>query len=267
MVIQQNKLVLITRHEQGVFASTDDIVAIEEPLEISVEFGPVGQRTTRVLSITMRTPGHDQHLCAGFLFTEGILGGQPQNLLDLHSDGPNSIVAMLAENAPVDMARLERHFYTTSSCGVCGKTSLDAVMATLPRPVLAQKTQINPTTIIRLPDLLRQAQAQFDQTGGIHAAGLFDYKGNLQVVMEDVGRHNALDKVVGSLILQQKTAASTDILLLSGRASFELLQKAALLGVGTVCAVGAPSSLAIEVANQLNINLIGFLRNDRFNIY
>ncbi len=267
MVTQQSKLVSITRHEHGTFAHTDDVVAIEEPLEISVEFGPPGQRTTRVLSVTMRTPGHDRQLCAGFLFTEGILGGQPRYLLDLRSDGANGIVAMLAENAPVDMARLERHFYTTSSCGVCGKTSLEAVMATLPQPIFVQKVSVDPAVIILLPNLLRGAQAQFDQTGGIHAAGLFDHMGTLQVVMEDVGRHNALDKLVGSLILQQRMANSSDILLLSGRASFELLQKAALLGVGTVCAVGAPSSLAIEVANRLNINLIGFLRNDRFNIY
>jgi FdhD protein len=263
MVVQSNKLVPITRHQNGTTTDTDDLVAIEEPLEISIVTGGAA----RTLSITMRTPGHDRQLCAGFLFTEGILGGRPEHLLEVRTTGPNSVLGIISDKAPIEMARLERHFYTTSSCGVCGKTSLEAVMATLPTAITAQKTMLDPTVIVALPDRMRAAQAQFDQTGGIHAAGLFDRNGALQAVFEDVGRHNALDKLVGHFILQQNTAQHSDVLMLSGRASFELLQKAALFGVGTVCAVGAPSSLAVEVANRLNIRLIGFLRGERFNIY
>jgi FdhD protein len=245
-----------------------DLLAREEPLEIRLEYGPSDRRLTKSLSVTMRTPGADADLVAGFLFTEGIVR-RPDDIESIRPAGENVALAVLHPGLDFDMQRLERHFYTTSSCGVCGKTSIEAVRSTLPCPVPQEPSwTVDPETVYRLPALLRQAQDTFEATGGLHAAAFFSREGTLLAVREDVGRHNALDKLVGHC-LQSRHAFPLDryILLLSGRASFELLQKAAMAGVRTVCAVGAPSSLAVETAAACGITLIGFLRDNRFNLY
>jgi FdhD protein len=216
----------------------------------------------------MRTPGHDAELAAGFLLSEGIITG-PADILSLahHADPRrpkergNVLRATLAPGLALELDRLERHFYTTSSCGVCGKTSIDAVKAaSCPTPLPA-------ILIHQLPQRQRAAQAVFEQTGGLHATALFSAAGELLLLREDVGRHNAFDKVVGAALLAGQLPLSQHIVLLSGRASFELVQKAALAGVAILAAVGAPSSLAVEAAEEFGLTLLGFVRNERFNIY
>lgn len=245
----------------------EDFLAIEEPLEIRLEYGPEQPRSTRPLSVTMRTPGEDEDLVRGFLLTEGIVQS-PADILSVSTLSENVVLARLSPAAQFDMQRLDRHFYTTSSCGVCGKTSIDAVMAgghcksRAPR-----KINIDKEVIYSLPETLRRQQSAFDQTGGIHASALFDINGNLLALREDVGRHNALDKLIGHISSENATLFEESVLLLSGRASFELLQKAAVAGIPLVCAVGAPSSLAVETARAFGITLIGFLRGERFNMY
>ncbi len=245
-----------------------DLLAVEEPLEIRLEYGAAENRVTKNLSVTMRTPGDDADLVAGFLFTEGIVR-QPQDLVSLrHSDVfGNVALASLASDLDFDLQKLERHFYTSSSCGVCGKTSIDAVKTVATCSVSEQKFDLAPEVIYGLPETLRRAQGTFDATGGLHAAAFFSPKGELVSLREDVGRHNALDKLVGSHFRKGEIPMDAVILLLSGRASFELLQKAAMAGVRAVCAVGAPSSLAVETAKSFGIALIGFLRENRFNVY
>ncbi len=245
-----------------------DWLAVEEPLEIRLEYGPAGNRVTRNLSVTMRTPGADEDLTAGFLFTEGIVRKAEDIVSVRHLDVfGNVALASLHPDLNFDLQKLERHFYTTSSCGVCGKTSIDALKTTATCSVSERKFEIAPEIIFTLPEKLRHAQATFDATGGLHAAALFSQKGELISLREDVGRHNALDKLIGSHFLQGEIPLDDVILLLSGRASFELLQKAAMAGISVVCAVGAPSSLAVETAESFGIALIGFLRENRFNVY
>lgn len=252
------------------FHEEQDLLAVEEPLEIRLEYGPPLSRRTKSLSVTMRTPGADEDLVAGFLFTEGIV----RRLSDIVSVRPqllesssNVVLASLAPDLDVDLQKLERHFYTTSSCGVCGKTSIDAVKTVASCPVSTKNVNISPEVIYALPGTLRRAQATFDATGGLHAAAFFDLNGELLSLREDVGRHNALDKLMGHHFKNGDLPMDEHILLLSGRASFELLQKAAMAGVRVVCAVGAPSSLAVETAEAFGITLIGFLRERRFNLY
>lgn len=243
-----------------------DWVAVEEPLEIRIVYGPAERRTHKKLSVTMRTPGDDPVLAVGFLLTEGILN-QPADVADIQQPEPNVVQVALSPDLRFDPQQLERNFYTTSSCGVCGKTSIEAVQATgvaaIQRPYAALDTDM----ILSLPARLREAQSNFESTGGIHASALFEVSGALVAVKEDVGRHNALDKLIGDQFLQHRLPLSAYVLLLSGRISFELVQKAARAGIGTVCAVGAPSSLAIETAAQFGMELIGFLRDGRFNRY
>jgi FdhD protein len=222
----------------------------------------------------MRTPGSDRELAAGFLYTEGIISGRAQ-LSEVRSCGPrvgpgnhhNVVRVELDPEVELDLGRLQRHFYTTSSCGVCGKTSLEALEVAVGRPPVAATFQVEPDLLLRLPDLLRGSQDLFGRTGGLHASALFDLDGNLLAVREDVGRHNALDKLIGFQLLEGELPLSERILLLSGRASFELLQKAFVAGAPLVAAVGAPSSLAVELAERFGITLVCWLRGERFGIY
>jgi len=243
-----------------------DLLAIEEPLEISIGEKPV--------SVTMRTPGHDFDLAVGFLFTEGILQSAHQIASVGRSPGngnprqtANSVNVEMTPGAEVDFDRLQRNFYTTSSCGVCGKASIAAIES-LGCPVLPRDSPVVDSSVIhQLPDALRREQSTFDRTGGLHAAGLFDSTGHLLVLREDVGRHNAVDKVIGAEVLQNHTPLHDRLLLVSGRASFELVQKALMAGIPILAAVGAPSSLAVETAQRFNMTLLGFVRDGRFNIY
>lgn len=240
-----------------------DVLAVEEPLEIRLGF-PDG--THKAISITMRTPGDDGELAAGFLFTEGIISSPDQIEQIRHcGDGTNTIRVDLHDCLDLDLKRLDRNFYTTSSCGVCGKASIEALATGVKRT--ESDTKVTPDVIHSLPHRLREAQSVFDTTGGLHASALFEADGGLDIVREDVGRHNALDKVIGAKFLASKTPISNNILLVSGRASFELVQKALMAGIPILAAVGAPSSLAVELAREYGMTLIGFVRDDRFNIY
>jgi len=249
-----------------------DHLALEEPLEIQIAYGPQATREWKTIAITMRTPGHDRELAAGFLVGEGILRSLDQ-VEAVHSRGPrfgeegwqHSVRVTLRPGVKIDLDRLQRNFYTTSSCGVCGKTSMEALELTSFSPLPPTSWQIDPQTIGALPSHLREAQAVFDQTGGLHAAGLFSCEGKALVIREDVGRHNAVDKVVGAQFLAGRETGS--ILVVSGRASFELMQKAIASGIPMLVAVGAPSSLAVEVAEKFGATLIGFTKPNGFNIY
>ena len=255
--------------DSGQIRRKSDYLAGEEPLEIQLSAG--GEQ--RTAAITMRTPGHDYELAAGFLYNEGII----QNKLDIlqmtycvgnerELQEYNMLNVNLRRDQLPNLPQLDRHFFTTSACGVCGKTVLDE-LAKRDLPPLTPGPHISPALLANLPDRLREAQTIFESTGGLHAAALFDSDGRLIEVREDVGRHNALDKLIGWGLLQKQLPFHDKILLVSGRASYELLQKCRVAGVSIFCAVSAPSSLAVELAEQFGITLIGFLRGARFNIY
>ena len=252
-----------------------DWLAVEAPLEIGLEYGPPGERRLHALAVTMRTPGHDAELAAGFLLSEGIIGQAADIESIAHYADPrrprergNVLRVALAPGVAVELGRLERHFYTSSSCGVCGKTSIDAVRASsCPVPPPADAPRVAAAVLHALPGRQRAAQALFEQTGGLHATALFSVEGELLSLREDVGRHNAFDKVVGAALLAGQLPLHRHVVLLSGRASFELVQKAAVAGVAVLAAVGAPSSLAVEAADEFGLTLLGFVRDDRFNIY
>ncbi len=266
----------VLRIENGQPTSFEDTLAIEEPMEIRLVFGPAEDRKTRSLSVTMRTPGHDFELAVGFLVSEGIVV-HPSDVIEVRFATPflestsrsNTVEVELHPNTKFEIAKLQRHFYTTSSCGVCGKSSLEALEVSAARvPVEPQRqVQVSYSVIHGLPATLRNEQAIFRQTGGLHSAGLFSLEGQLALIREDVGRHNAVDKVVGCQFLSGQFPLNESILVLSGRASFELLQKAQFAGIPIVVAVGAPSSLAVELARKFEITLIGFTSGTRFNIY
>lgn len=258
-------------------SATTDVVAAEEPLEIRIGFKGATRREEKSVSITMRTPGNDNELAAGFLFTEGILVS-PQDVIEIWHRSPpvpgaedlrNVIRVDLAAGASIDFDRLERHFYTTSSCGVCGKASLDAlsVQNNNASAIADSDFTISSDAILTLTNKLETKQKIFGTTGGLHASGLFDATGEVSIVREDVGRHNAMDKLIGRLFLDKQLPAAELGIIVSGRTSFELVQKVAMAGVPLLAAVGAPSSLAIEVAREFGVTLIGFLRDGRFNIY
>jgi FdhD protein len=250
----------------------DDALAVEEPLEIRLVHHADGKAVERSLSITMRTPGHDLELAAGFLLTEGVITSADQ-LAGLKACGPivdglrNTVKAELKPGVSVDAVRLERHFYTTSSCGVCGKSSLEALRVTDRPPLPANTPALAPALIHTLPDRLREAQAVFEATGGLHAAALFDAAGRLVALREDVGRHNAVDKLIGAMAMANRLPLSDHWLFVSGRASFELVQKALVAGIPAMAAVGAPSSLAVSLATDAGMTLLGFVRQGRFNVY
>jgi FdhD protein len=248
-------------------AAESDLLAVEEPLEIRLGCDVGGRRVHRAVSVTMRTPGHDGELAVGFLFTEGILT-RPEQIADVRACAAGNVVRVdLPPGVAVDLTRLERHFYTASSCGVCGKASLEAVRVGTHHPLRKGQPVVDAAVIRRLPEALRAAQTVFDRTGGLHAAALFDTRGKLWCVREDVGRHNALDKLIGAQFLAGRTPLLEDVLLLSGRASFELIQKAAVAGIPIVAAVGAPSSLAVSLAREHGLTVLGFVRADRCNVY
>jgi FdhD protein len=244
-----------------------DAVAVEEPLEIRLGHELDGRRVHTSISVTMRTPGNDGELAIGFLVTEGILA-QREQIAGSHACHLANVVCVnVRPDVTVDLARLKRHFYTSSSCGVCGKTALEAVRACAVHPVPDGHPVVDGAVIRRLPEALRAAQSVFDRTGGLHAAALFDARGELLCLREDVGRHNALDKLIGVQFLAGRTPLFEDVLLVSGRTSFELVQKAAIAGIPILAAVGAPSSLAVSLAQEHGMTLIGFVRHDHFNIY
>ncbi len=257
----------IVRISNGISSLAEDVLAIEEPLEIQVGYTDnAGKAVRRSISVTMRTPGCDEALAAGFLFTEGILRSREQ-MAQIIIPEENKVQVWLREGVQPELQHTERNFYTTSSCGVCGKSSIEAIrtVSCFNRPGAA--LQLQPELLYGLPQKLRAQQEIFDSTGGLHAAALFDTTGNFKSLYEDVGRHNALDKLIGAAFLQGALPLDEAILLLSGRASFELVQKAVMAGIPVVAAVGAPSSLAVSLAAEQGITLIGFLRGERFNIY
>ena len=264
----------INKVADGVQRTQADNVAVEEPLEIRLGYSTPQGRATRSVSITMRTPGNDRELAAGFLFTEAIVHGT-SDIAAIELCGPpapdtgnhNVVRVELSAEVDVDLGRLQRHFYTTSSCGVCGKTSLDALRVAGARRLGDRGPRFTRQVLTSIPDTLRAAQHTFDQTGGLHAAAAFNSRGDLIVTMEDVGRHNAVDKVVGSLLLNNNLPADKLGLMVSGRASFELMQKALVAGMPLLAAVSAPSSLAVQLAREFDMTLIGFLRGETFNIY
>ncbi len=259
--------VRVCRIDGAGVAVQSDVLAVEEPLEIRLGCDIDGRRTHRTVSVTMRTPGDDRELAVGFLFTESVVR-EPEQVAGVHACGKGSRVRVdLRPGAAVDWARLERHFYAASSCGVCGKASLEAVRAPVRTRPGADRPIVEAAVIHRLPDALRAAQPVFNRTGGLHAAALFDPCGALLCLREDVGRHNALDKLIGAQFLAGNTPVSQGVLLVSGRVSFELVQKAAVAGIPILAAVGAPSSLAVDLAREHGLTLIGFVRHDRFNIY
>lgn len=261
----------VTRVDGTNKTAEHDSLAVEEPLEIQLS-SLSGRR--RTVSITMRTPGNDIELAAGFLFTEALLHHSSEILSFEHcGQNPhdpslqNVLRLSLAGSADMDDVRLDRNFYTTSSCGVCGKTSIDALRAVSTFDLKSDSKPVAAGVITQLPEKLRASQVTFARTGGLHAAGLFSKDGELLAVYEDVGRHNALDKVVGSRFLANMLPLSGTIVMLSGRASFELVQKGVMAGVSIMAAIGAPSTLAVELAQSTGMTLIGFVRDARFNIY
>jgi len=254
--------------------SVTDILSVEEPLEIRISYGPREKRMQKSISVTMRTPGHDEELAIGFLFTEGIIScyDQVQEIhyinVDCASNTNNIVQVELTSDFSPRLMQTDRNFYTTSSCGVCGKASIESIRVAspflhVPPPALHVSTEV----LYQLPNKLRSNQNSFSVTGGIHAAGIFTADGDLVFLREDVGRHNALDKLIGAALVHRSLPLNRDILLLSGRASFELIQKAAMAGITMVAAIGAPSTLAVELAEELKITLLGFLKENRFNVY
>jgi FdhD protein len=264
--------VAIQKMNQNAVAAETDLVVVEEPLQLLVRFGAEHDRREKTLAITMRTPSHDAELAMGFLFTEGIIR-HPREVLNIRycetvkpEERGNVLKIELSPDLALDLDALERHFYTTSSCGICGKTSMEAVKT-------AQCYQISPISDLALdflgalPQKLEDAQTVFRYTGGIHAAALFDLGGDLMMMREDIGRHNALDKLIGAMLAQGLLPTNRYVVLVSGRAGFELVQKAAVAGIPALVAIGAPSSLAVNLARSVGMQLYGFVRTNRANRY
>lgn len=264
----------VTRVRNWEIEEITDTLAIEEPVEIRLEYMADGQPRVQNISVTMRTPGNDAELAAGFLFTEGIIKDKNQ-IADIDhcfiacAENKENVIQLRVKDGIIPhLKNTERNFYTTSSCGVCGKSSISAIRTVSPfnhqdKDVI----KINGDLLYALPGALRKQQRVFAETGGLHASALFNLEGELLMVREDVGRHNALDKLIGAALMKNLLPLNEHILLLSGRASFELVQKAAMAGIRIIAAVGAPSSLAVELAAEFNITLTGFLKDRRFNIY
>lgn len=260
----------VWKFEDGQRLRRSDYLATEEPMEIRLQV----QGEVRTVAVTMRTPGDDFELAAGFLYSEGVIEGKDQVANIAYCLDPavepeqryNIVTVKLRANQLPDLRPLERHFFTTSACGVCGKASLEA-LELRQVPVIPPGPQVQPEVLQELPDSLREAQGIFERTGGLHAAGLFTPEGDVIAVREDVGRHNAVDKLVGWALLQDRLPLHDSLLMVSGRASFEILQKALVAGVPFICAVSAPSNLAVRLAHQFDITLVGFLRGERFNVY
>lgn len=266
MDIASTESIKIKKISAGVAAEANDQLAIEEPLEIQLAYESETGFIKKSIAVTMRTPGHDGELATGFLFTEGIIKINNE-IKSIKQRDENTILITANENKESYSRIASRNFYTTSSCGICGKTNIDAITILSAYHPKADNIVIPSGLFYELPGRLRQKQDVFENTGGLHAAALFDMHGNFIKLREDIGRHNALDKLIGDAFMNENLPVDNLILLLSGRAGFELIQKAAMAGIKIVAAIGAPSSLAVELARECGITLIGFLKNERFNIY
>ena len=264
----------VIKFKKNKFEKIDDLISIEEPLEISIKYKKQNEWVTSSLSITMRTPGHDEDLVRGFLFNEQII----QNLNEIESiesNGEkvgqykikNKILITLNNSKNINISKIKRDFLTNSSCGVCGKSSLDALEIIKKEKTFKDEPKLTKEIIIKSPSILRQNQSEFSKTGGIHASGLFSSDGKLISLREDVGRHNALDKMIGNALNQNQIDPKNQFITCSGRLNFELVQKVLMTNIGLMIGVGAPTSLAIDLANKFNVTLIGFVKNDSFNIY
>ena len=264
----------VLKFESSKFDNVEDLVSIEEPLEISLKFKENDKWITKNLSITMRTPGNDKDLVRGFLFNEQIV----ENIKDIDSiesygekvgqyNIQNKILATLNNSKNVNISKIKRDFLTNSSCGVCGKSSLDALEIIKKEKTDSSEPKITKDIIILSPNILKSNQSEFSKTGGIHASGLFSSKGDLINLREDVGRHNALDKLIGSAMINDQIEAKNQFITCSGRLNFELVQKVLMTNIGIMVGVGAPTSLAIDLANKFDMTLIGFVKKDSFNVY
>jgi FdhD protein len=267
----------IVRWENGSLNHTSDLLASEEPMEIRLGYGEMENRLEKTIAVTMRTPGNDFDLALGFLFTEGIVHSNESVLSVKYcldhgkEESKNNIVRVeLRPEIIPDLNLSERNFYTTSSCGICGKASIDSIKTVCQFDVNtnhSEQLKISSKTIASLPEKLKTKQLIFEHTGGLHSSVLFHLNGNLSALYEDVGRHNALDKIIGWALQKDQLPLTNNILLVSGRTSFELIQKAYMAGIQIVVAIGAPSSLAVDFANEIGITLIGFTKKERFNVY
>jgi len=264
----------VLKFSSEIFRDTEDLISVEEPLEISLKYKLENKWNKQNLSITMRTPGHDKDLVRGFLFNEQIITSL-NDIQAIESYGDkvgqyniqNKILATLTNTENINITKIKRDFLTNSSCGVCGKSSLDALEIIKKDKTHSSEPKITKEIIIQSPDTLREAQSEFSKTGGIHASGLFDSNGILIELREDVGRHNALDKLVGCALKNNQLDPKTQFITCSGRLNFELVQKVLMTDIGIMIGVGAPTSLAIDLANKFDITLIGFVKRDSFNIY
>ena len=264
----------VLKYSSNNFKDVEDLVSIEEPLEISLKYKEKDNWDEQTLSITMRTPGNDEDLVRGFLFNEQIV--KSLNDIDsIESYGDkvgqykiqNKILATLNNSENVNISKIKRDFLTNSSCGVCGKSSLDALEIIKTTKTNSSEPKISKDVIIQSPDILREGQSEFSKTGGIHASGLFNSDGKLIALREDVGRHNALDKLIGCALEKNQFDPKDQFITCSGRLNFELVQKVLMTDIGIMIGVGAPTSLAIDLANKFDITLIGFVKRDSFNIY
>ena len=264
----------VLKYSSNNFEDIEDLVSIEEPLEISLKYTEKNKWIEQTLSITMRTPGNDDDLVRGFLFNEQIV----KNINDIDSIESygdkvgqykiqNKILATLNNSENVNISKIKRDFLTNSSCGVCGKSSLDALEIIKTTKTNASEPKISKDVIIQSPNILREGQSEFSKTGGIHASGLFNSDGKLIALREDVGRHNALDKLIGCALEKKQFDPKNQFITCSGRLNFELVQKVLMTDIGIMIGVGAPTSLAIDLANKFDITLIGFVKRDSFNIY
>ena len=264
----------VTKFIKGKLEKIEDLISIEEPLEISLKFRDKGKWITKSLSITMRTPGHDEDLVRGFLFNEQII----QNIKDIQNiesfgdkvgqyNIQNKILATLNNSENVNISKIKRDFLTNSSCGVCGKSSLDALEVIKKEKTPKSNPKLSKDIIINSPSILKKNQSEFAKTGGIHASGLFSSNGSLISLREDVGRHNALDKMIGNSLLNDSFKPNDQFITCSGRLNFELVQKVLMTNIGLMIGVGAPTSLAIDLANRFDMTLVGFVKEDSFNIY
>ena len=264
----------VIKFKKNKFEKIDDLISIEEPLEISIKYKDQNEWVTNSLSITMRTPGHDEDLVRGFLFNEQII----QNLKEIESIESidekvgqykiqNKILITLNNSKNINISKIKRDFLTNSSCGVCGKSSLDALEIVKKEKTFKSEPKLKKEVIIESPSILRQNQSEFSKTGGIHASGLFSSDGKLISLREDVGRHNALDKMIGNALNNNQIEPKNQFIACSGRLNFELVQKVLMTNIGLMIGVGAPTRLAIDLANRFDITLIGFVKEDSFNIY
>ena len=264
----------VLKYNSGKFENIEDLISIEEPLEISIKFKEKDDWIKRILSITMRTPGDDKDLVRGFLFNEQLIK-DVKDIDTIESFGDkvgqysiqNKILATLNSSENINISNIKRDFITNSSCGVCGKSSLDALEIIKQNKTNPDQPKISKEVIIKSPTILRENQSEFSKTGGIHASGLFNSNGDLISVKEDVGRHNALDKLIGYTLFNGQINPLTQFITCSGRLNFELVQKVLMTDIGIMIGVGAPTSLAIDLANKFDITLIGFVKRDSFNIY